>query len=194
MKRTTPSWKLPGAGRALLALGIAAAALGCDRPGKPDAATELTATPQAVTLIQEAKTRCVKVAKTGIERLRGAEQGERNKQEEALESGTSYDPGPRWVTENMAETTLDKYLKDEAGPELAAADHAGELIRGLMPQVKKEASPEIGRPCRPCSTARSRSASASATPGPRGPTIRRTSTTWSATTTPPRRSSRCSTR
>src|SRR5215218_1665150 len=69
MKRSTPSWKRPASGRALLALGALvsmAAALGCDRllPGKPVAA-ELTATPQAVILIQEAKTRCVKVAKTG---------------------------------------------------------------------------------------------------------------------------------
>jgi hypothetical protein len=142
MKRTTPSWKLPAAGRALLALGIAAA-LGCDRPAGKPAVTEMTATPQAVTLIQEAKTRCVKVAKTGLERLRGLEDDERRKQEASLESGSNYDPGPRWAADNKAEATLDKYLKDEAGPELAAADHASELIRGLMPQVKQEASPEI---------------------------------------------------
>ena len=146
MKRTTPSWKLPASGRALLALGTLvsmAAALGCDRlPGKP-AAAELTATPQAVTLIQEAKTRCVKVAKTGIEKLRAAEEEKRRKQEEALESGKNYGSGPRWATEDTAETMLEKYLKDEAAPELAAADRAGELIRGLMPEVGKEASPEI---------------------------------------------------
>jgi hypothetical protein len=136
-------WKLPASGRALLALGFAAAALGCDRlPGKP-AATELIATPQAVTLIQEAKTRCVKVAKTGLEKLRDAEDEKRRKEEEALESGKDYDPGPRWVAENMAEATLEKYLKNEAAPELAAVDRAGDLIRGLMPQVKQEASPEL---------------------------------------------------
>jgi len=144
MKRTTPSWKLPASGRVLLVLGFAAAALGCDRllPGKPDVAA-LTATPQAVTLIQEGKTRCVKVAKAGIEKLRDAEEETKRKQEEALESGKDYDPGPRWATENLVEATLEKYLNNEAAPELAAADRAGELIRGLMPQVKQEASPEL---------------------------------------------------
>ena len=146
MDKTTPSWNLPACGRVLLVLGFAAAALGCDRlvPGKP-AAAELTATPQAVTLIQEAKTRCVKVAKTGIEKLRAAEDERKRKQEEALESRTDDAPGPRWAAENedTAETTLEKYLKGEAAPELAAADRAGELIRGLMPEVGKEASPEI---------------------------------------------------
>jgi hypothetical protein len=148
MKRTTPSWQLPGSGRALLVLGglgLMAAALGCDRlPGKP-AAAALTATPQAVILIQEAKTRCVKVAKTGLEKLRDAEDEKRRKQEAALESGTDYDPGPRWAAENMAEATLEKYLKDEAAPELAAVDRAGDLIRGLIPEVGKEASPEIAQ-------------------------------------------------
>jgi hypothetical protein len=147
MKRTTPSWKLPASGRALLALGALgsmAAALGCDRlPGKP-AAAALTATPQAVILIQEAKTRCVKVAKTGIEKLRDAEEEKRRKQEEALESGKNNEPGLRWgATETLTEVTLEKYLKDEAAPELAAVDRAGDLIRGLMPEVGKEASPEI---------------------------------------------------
>src|SRR4051812_23617929 len=105
MNKSTPSRKLPATpGRAMLMLGTLgwmAAALGCDRlPGKP-AAVELIATPQAVTLIQEAKTRCVKVAKTGLEKLRDAEDEKRRKQEEALESGRDYDPGPRWATENM---------------------------------------------------------------------------------------------
>jgi hypothetical protein len=147
MKRTTPSWQLPASGRAVLVLGTLgwmAAALGCDRllPGKP-AAAALTATPQAVILIQEAKTRCVRVAKTGLEKLRYAEDEKRRKQEEALESGTDHDSGPRWAAEDTAETTLEKYLKDEAAPELAAVDRAGDLIRGLMPEVGKEASPEI---------------------------------------------------
>jgi hypothetical protein len=144
MTRTTPSWKLPASGRTLLVLGFAVAALGCDRllPGKP-AATELTATPQAITLIQEAKTRCVKVAKTGLEKLRDAEEEKTRKQEEALESGKDYDPGPRWMAENLAEATLEKHLNNEAAPELAAADRAGDLVRGLMPQVKQEASPEL---------------------------------------------------
>ena len=143
MKRTTPSWKLLAPGRALLALGIAAAALGCDRPPAKPAVTELIATPQAVTLIDEGKTRCVKVAKTGLEKLRDLEDAERRKQEAALESGAAYDPGPRWAADSLTEKTLDKYLKEEAAPELAAADHAGVLIRGLMPEVGKEASPEI---------------------------------------------------
>ncbi|HTG32213.1 MAG TPA: hypothetical protein VLB76_04730 [Thermoanaerobaculia bacterium] len=149
MKRITPSWQLPASGRALLvlgALGWMAAALGCDRlPGK-SAAAALTATPQAVTLIQEAKTRCVKVAKTGLEKLRDAEEEERRKQEEALESGKNNQPRLRWgATETMAEVTLEKYLKDEAAPELAAVDRAGDLIRGFMPEVGKEASPEIAQ-------------------------------------------------
>jgi len=147
MNKTTPSWKLPARGRVLLmlgALGGMTAALGCDRlAGKPPAAAELVATPQAVTLIQEGKTRCVKVAKTGIEKLRDIEEETRRKQEEALESGKDYDPGPRWATENLAEATLEKYLTGEAAPELAAVDRAGDLIRGLMPQVKQEASPEL---------------------------------------------------
>ena len=110
--------------------------------GKP-AVVELIATPEAVTLIQETKKRCVKVAKTGLEKLRGAEDEKRRQQEEALESGRDDDPGPRWATANMAEATLEKYLNNEAAPEIAAADRAGDLIRGLMPQVKQEASPEI---------------------------------------------------
>ena len=146
MKRTTPSWKLPSCGRALLALGglgWMAAALGCNRPPAKPAAAELTATPQAVTLIQEAKTRCVKVAKTGLEKLRDAENDKRTEREAALEAGTDYDPDPRWAAGTMAGATLEKYLKDEGAPELAAADRAGDLVRGLMPQVKQEASPEI---------------------------------------------------
>lgn len=149
MKRITPPWQLPASGRALLVLGSLGwmvAVLGCDRlPGKP-AAAALTATPQAVILIQEAKTRCVRVAKTGLEKLRDAEEEARRKQQEALESGKSSEPGLRWgATETMAEVTLEKYLKDEAAPELAAVDRAGDLIRGLMPEVGKEASPEIAQ-------------------------------------------------
>jgi len=148
MKRTTLSSQLPASGRALLALGalgLMVAALGCGRlPGNP-AAAALTATPQAVTLIQEAKTRCVKVAKTGLEKLRDAEDEKKRKQEEALESGTDYAPRSRWAAENedTAEATLEKYLKEEAAPELAAVDRTDDLIRGLMPEVGKEASPEI---------------------------------------------------
>jgi hypothetical protein len=142
MKRTTLSWKLPAPGRLLLGLGLAVS-LGCDPAAKPVPVADLTATPQAVTLIQEAKERCVKVAKTGLERVRSAEEGEQRQQDEALTAG-SREPARR-PAYNLAGDTLESYLKDEAAPELAAVDRAGELIRDLLPEVKKEASPELAQ-------------------------------------------------
>jgi hypothetical protein len=142
MKRTTLSWKLPAPGRLLLGLGLAVS-LGCGPAAKPVPVSDLTATPQAVTLIQEAKERCVKVAKTGLERVRSAEEGEQRQQDEALTAG-SREPARRPAS-NLAGDTLESYLKDEAAPELAAVDRAGELIRDLLPEVRKEASPELAQ-------------------------------------------------
>jgi hypothetical protein len=141
MKRTTLSWKLPAPGRVLLGLALALP-LGCDPPAKPVA--DLTATPQAVTLIQETKERCVRVAKTGLERVRSAEEDEQRRQDEAPAAGSGGGERVRHAS-YAAEDTLEAYLKDEAAPELAAVDRAGELIRDLLPEVKKEASPELSQ-------------------------------------------------
>jgi hypothetical protein len=140
MTRTAlPPWKLPATGRVVLVLGLAAV-LGCDMSlkEKPKPATDLIATPEAVTLIQAAKERCVKIARTGVERLRAEERVEQQPQDQ--NAGTTSAPGsPSAVTLD----TLEAYFKDEAAPEGAAVDKAGELIRDLLPRVKSEASPEI---------------------------------------------------
>lgn len=146
MKRTSlPPWKLPATGRALLALGLAAT-LGCDlaMKEKPKPAADLTATPEAVTLIQATKDRCVKIAKTGLERVRSAEVDEQRQQEDSDEASRANGRSGRLhSSSNVAQDALDKYLSDEALSEIAAVDKAGELIRDLLPQVKDEASPEI---------------------------------------------------
>jgi hypothetical protein len=146
MKRTSlPPWKLPATGRALLALGLAAT-LGCDlaMKEKTKPAADLTATPEAVTLIQATKDRCVKIAKTGLERVRSAELDEQRQQEDSDEASRANSrPGRARFPSTASQDALEKYLSDEAAPEIAAVDKAGELIRDLLPQVKDEASPEV---------------------------------------------------
>jgi hypothetical protein len=144
-----PVWKLPATGRILLALGLAAT-LGCDAgpKEKPKPAVDLIATPEAITLIEDAKDRCVKVASTGLERVRTAETNEQRRQEDAAETshaGGKASPAPA-VT--LTQTTLETYLKDEAPPEMAAVTRAAELIRDLLPQVKGETSAEISEAVR----------------------------------------------
>ncbi|HEY0558312.1 MAG TPA: hypothetical protein VGG20_28940 [Thermoanaerobaculia bacterium] len=142
MNRTSLTARmLPATGRALLVLGLAAN-LGCDlaMKEKPKAATELTATPEAITLIQATKDRCVRIAKTGLERARTAELDEERQQND----GDRAEPTSHSKYESpVAQAALELYLGGEALPEIAAVDKAGELIRDLLPQVKDEASPEI---------------------------------------------------
>jgi hypothetical protein len=147
MNRTSlHRWKAPATGRALLALGLAAT-LGCDLvpKEKPKPATDLTATPEAITLIQATKDRCVRIAKTGLERVRSAEVDEQRQTDDSADESSRANGRNRRTQESapVAQTTLDKYLNDEAASELAAVDKAAELVHDLLPQVKEEASPEI---------------------------------------------------
>lgn len=130
---------------ALLTL-ICVAALGCDLVQKPKPAPILTVTPEAITLIQETKDVCVKVAKTGIERMRSAEEQLQREHDEALEAARNS--GDPLAVQKIPKMTvppdvLEKYLGDEAAPELAAADRAAGLLRDLLPKVKDEAPREI---------------------------------------------------
>ncbi|HEY3570585.1 MAG TPA: hypothetical protein VGP73_21825 [Thermoanaerobaculia bacterium] len=134
MKRTAPL---------LLACLVA---LGCDLAPKPKPAPLLTATPEAITLIQETQEICVKVARTGAERVRGAEDEQKRAREEALEAANhSGGLKPQDTPDLSASEILEKYLNDEAAPELAAVDRAAGLLRDLMPKVKDEAPPEIAQ-------------------------------------------------
>jgi hypothetical protein len=150
MNRTSlPTWKLPATGRILLALGLAAT-LGCDAGPKEKAkpATDLTATPEAITLIEDAKDRCVKIASTGLERARTEETNEKRRQDDLAEtSHISGKPTPPPAV-SLTQQALAKYLDDEAAPEVAAVTRADELIRDLLPQVKGEASAEISEAVR----------------------------------------------
>jgi hypothetical protein len=137
MKRTVPL---------ILACLAALGALGCDLVQKPKPAPMLTVTPEAVTLIQETQEICVKVAKTGLERVRGAEEQQKRARAEALEAANN---GGNLAAQDTPDTApsdiLEKYLNDEAAPELAAVDRAAELLRDLLPKVKDEAPPEIAQ-------------------------------------------------
>jgi hypothetical protein len=147
MKRTSlPPWNLPATGRTLLALGLAAT-LGCDLVPKEKAkpATDLTATPEAITLIQATKDRCVRIAKTGLERVRSAELDDQRQIDDSADDASRANSRNRRSHDSstVAQDALDKYLNDEAASEIAAVDKAAELIHDLLPQVKEEASPEI---------------------------------------------------
>ncbi|HEY4588425.1 MAG TPA: hypothetical protein VII86_04330, partial [Thermoanaerobaculia bacterium] len=65
------------------------AALGCDLVPKPKPAPMLTVTPETITLIQETQEICVKVAKTGVERMRNAEDQQKRAREEAVEAANN---------------------------------------------------------------------------------------------------------
>ncbi|PYQ63120.1 MAG: hypothetical protein DMF53_11190, partial [Acidobacteria bacterium] len=133
--------------RTALLLLTCLAALGCDLVQKPKPAPMLTATPEAITLIQQTKEICVKVAKTGVERMRSAEEQQKRSREEAMEAANNG--GTLAAQDDTSSTApsdlLEKYLSDEAAPELAAADRATGLLRDLLPKVKDEAPPEIAQ-------------------------------------------------
>ena len=93
--------------------------LGCGSP--QPAKTVLTATPEAVTLIQDTQAICVKTAKAGVARF-----------EEQSPSGDLVE-------------SLHKYFDGEAAPELAVVDKAGELISDLLPKVREESPRETVR-------------------------------------------------
>jgi hypothetical protein len=101
----------------LLSIG-ALCALGCDAPATK---AILTATPEAVTLVQDTEALCVKTGKAGVERFEGQSPA------------------------GDVETALHEYFDGEAAPQLAAVDKAGELIADLMPKVREESSPETVR-------------------------------------------------
>jgi len=133
--------------RTALFLLACLAALGCDLVQKPKPAPMLTVTPEAITLIQETKEICVKVAKTGVERMRSAEDQQKRSREEAMAAANNG--GTLAAQENDSSTAasdvLEKYLSDEAAPELAAVERATGLLRDLLPKVKDEAPPEIAQ-------------------------------------------------
>lgn len=134
--------------RTILSLLICAALSGCDLAQKPKPAAVLTVTPEAITLIGRTKEMCVKVSKVGIERVRNAEDEQKRLREEALEAmrngggKSSMDEIP---SAEPPSDILERYLNEEAAPEIAAIDRAGELIRELIPKVKDEAPPEIAQ-------------------------------------------------
>jgi len=124
--------------RTALLLLACIAALGCVLVPKPKPAPMLTATPEAITLIQQTKEICVKVAKTGVERMRSAEEQQKRSREEAMEAANNG--GTLAAQDDTSSTApadlLEKYLSDEAAPEIAAADRATGLLRDLLPKVK----------------------------------------------------------
>ncbi len=134
MKKRTPLLVLP-----------CLAALGCDLAPKPKPAPLLTVTPEAVTLIQETQEICAKVAKTGIERMHATEEELRRARDEAVEAANN---GGNPVDEQLSQASmpsdvLEKYLKEDAAPELAAVDRATEILRDLLPKVKDEAPQDL---------------------------------------------------
>lgn len=150
---------------ALLALGIAA--LGC---GQKQKTTALTITPEAVVLIQDGQEICARVARTGVERFRAAEAEEQRASARASEADRlrlaqailqqvqpPQQPPPTDGSEPAAapppaqpvvpqpvpaRQRFQEYLEGEAGPDLAAADRADELVARLLPQVHEEAPAE----------------------------------------------------
>jgi hypothetical protein len=135
--------------RTVLLLLACAAALGCDMVPKAKPTFVLTETPEAITLIQETQEICAKVAKTGSERMRGAEEEQQRVRDEALAAArNSGDPAAaRSIPPADAATSdaLEKYLADEAAPEIAAVDRASGLIRDLLPKVRDEAPRDVAQ-------------------------------------------------
>jgi len=123
------------------------AALGCDLVPKPKPAPMLTVTPETITLIQETQEICVKVAKTGVERMRNAEDQQKRAREEAVEAANNGGTlaAPDDASSTAPADVLERYLSGEAAPELAAVERAAGLLRDLLPKVKDEAPPEIAQ-------------------------------------------------
>lgn len=90
-------------------------ALGCDPPRTQ---TLLTATPEAVTLIQDAEALCAKAGKAAVESYRG----------QNVQSRSGGD----------LVRFLHQYVEGEGAPEMAAIDKADELVADLMPKVREE--------------------------------------------------------
>src|SRR4051794_27283748 len=133
--------------RTALLLLTCLAALGCDLAPKPKPAPMLTVTPETITLIQETKEICVKVAKTGVERMRNAEDQQKHAREEAMAAANNGGTltAPDAASSAAPSDILEKYLGDEAAPEIAAVERATGLLRDLLPKVKDEAPPEIAQ-------------------------------------------------
>ena len=134
--------------RTVLLLLVCAAASGCDLAQKPKPAPVLTVTPEAITLIQQTKDLCVKVSKVGVERMRAAEEERQRAHDEAVEAARAGgDPlAAKSIPSAEPPTdTLEKYMNDEAAPDLAAVDRAGSLLHDLLPKVKDEAPGEIAQ-------------------------------------------------
>jgi len=103
---------------------IAAVAAGCT---PPKAKAAQTATPELVTLIEDTEARCAGIGKAGLQKIRDAE----NDPSRGSSAYVSY------------RDVHQKYLDNEAGPELAMVDRAGELELELIPKVREETSSEI---------------------------------------------------
>jgi hypothetical protein len=113
MKRSLGPCTLVGSGFLLFASG-------CD--SKPAAPVIITATPEAVILIQDTEARCIEIGKRGVERI------------QAL---------PGVIPPNEIHEAGQKYLAGEAAPELAAVDKANQIVTELMPKVREESSPQV---------------------------------------------------
>src|SRR3954451_1797691 len=133
--------------RTALLLLTCLATLGCDLAPKPKPAPMLTVTPETITLIQETQEICVKVAKTGVERMRNAEDQQKHAREEAMAAANNGGTltAPDAASSAAPSDILEKYLGDEAAPEIAAVERATGLLRDLLPKVKDEAPPEIAQ-------------------------------------------------
>lgn len=121
--RTLPLWTL-----AVLLSG----GLGCGLTEPPPDSKPLVkgqeAVRDAVALAMDNKDRCLEVGRGGAERL----------EEESLE----YQRNPGAPS---PEKSFRHYIEVEAAPELAAASETTKTIAGLLPLVKKEASPELAQ-------------------------------------------------
>ena len=133
MKRNFGPWTLIWSGVLLFALG-------CD-PQKP-VKTALTATPEAVILIQDTQELCVKTGKAGVRKF----------EEQTANVGV--------------EDFLRRYFAGEAAPDFAAADRATAMIDDLLPKVREEASAETATAIEDLAEARKEVCRAARTPRP----------------------------
>lgn len=128
-----------------MALLGATAVLGCHREPVKAAGSEV---PEVVTLIQDAEGRCARIARQGLERFQSAEEKQQRDREAATaaEKAVAQAESPETPAAAPApdpQSVQQKYLDEEAAPELAAVERAGELVRGMLPKVKEEVEPEV---------------------------------------------------
>lgn len=106
--------------------------LGCGLTEPPPDAKPLVkgqeAVRDAVALAMENKDRCLEVGRGGAERLE--------------EWSVEYQRNPGAPP---PEKSFHRYIEVEAAPEIAAASETAKTIDGLIPRVKKEASPELAQ-------------------------------------------------